>query len=299
MPGSVLRFTFCLIGWLPELAGQEAHIRVRSQLVQVPVSVTAKDGRNVEGLTARDFRVLDDGLERAVTADVFDRGAAHISLVIAIQTSAVPVSAMEEIGRIGAMIQPLVIGRLGEAAVVTFDRDVKWLQDFTRDPRALQRSVKDLKRGSPIETHLLDAVAGIADRMRYREGRKVLLLIAEGHDSGSDTVFDDALDAVERENIEVFGAHYAPDAAAGTRKSKDINVVRALTDATGGSDFRYSKQRGIEKAIENLGVEVHSQYILSFPQPAGEAGIHQISVAVPNRGDVLVRARQAYWTDTQ
>jgi hypothetical protein len=55
----------------------------------VPVSVTDKSGRAEEGLSARDFRLLDDGVPREVTLDTFDTGVAPISLVIAIQTSGI------------------------------------------------------------------------------------------------------------------------------------------------------------------------------------------------------------------
>ncbi len=299
MKGAFLKVKRCaiisviVVCRLPVLAAQEASIRVQARLVQVPVSVTEKDGRIVEGLGARDFRVLDDGVEREIAADVFDSGAARISLAIAIQSSAVPASALATIRRIGSMIQPLVIGRRGEAAVLTFDREVKWLQDFTPDPREIQRAVNGLEKGSPIEAHLLDAVAQAADRMRDREGRKVLLLISESQDGGSDTRLDDAIGAVQREGIEVFAAHYLPHA-----KLKDANAVQALTEATGGRDYPFQKEHSIEKAIENLGVEVHSQYILSFPQPGDAAGMHQITVAVPRRADLHIRSRQAYWTDS-
>lgn len=274
------------------LAAQDAPIRVQSKLVQVPVSVTAKDGRNVEGLAARDFRVLDDGVERTITADVFDGGAARISLAIVVQASAVPATALPEIRRLGSMIEPLVIGRRGEAAVMTFDREVKWLQDFTRDPREIQHAFRSIRNGSPLEAHLFDAVAKAADSLRGREGRKVLLVISDGHDRGSETASDDAVEAVERAGIEVFGARYSPDSP----KQKGRGIVSELADATGGWDYPYRKERGIERAIENLGVEVHSQYILSFPEPGGDDGPHQITVAIQNRADLHVRARQAYWT---
>lgn len=284
-PASVMLLLFAVT-----VAAQDAPIRVQTKLVQVPVSVTTRDGRSIEGLAAHDFRLFDDGVERKITADVFDSGAARISLAIVIQASAVPAPALAEIRGIGSMIEPLVIGRRGEAAVVTFDREVKWLQDFTRDPREIQRAFKSIKNGSPLEAHLFDAIAAAASSMREREGRKVLLVISDGRDRDSETARDDAIEAIERAGIEVFGAHYSP----GSPKPKD-RIIAELADATGGWDYPYLKERGIEKAVENLGVEVHSQYILSFPEPGGDDGVHQITVAVQNRGDLHIRARQAYW----
>ena len=279
-------FVFCLV----RVFAQDPPFRAQSKLVQVPVSVTATDGRTIEGLRARDFRLLDDGLEREITADVFDSGAARISLVVAVQSSAVPASALPEIRRVGSMIQPLVVGRRGEAAVVTFDREVRWLQEFTRDAREIQYAFKSIKNGSPLETHLFDAIAEAADRLRQREGRKVLLVISAGYDQGSSGVRDDVVDAVTRAGIEVFGARYYA-------RLKEPSVVSQLAEATGGRDYPYLKERGIERAIENLGVEVHSQYILSFPEPRIAEGVHQITVAVPKRADLQIRSRQRYWTE--
>jgi len=286
----VSRFSVCLICFLVTLAAQDTPIRVQTKLVQVPVSVTARDGRSIEGLRAHDFRVLDDGEEREISADVFDSGAARISLVIVVQSSAVPASALPEIRRLGSMIQPLVIGRRGEAAVVTFDRKIRWLQDFTRDPRDIQYAFKSVRNGSPIDARLFDAIAEAVDRLRERDGRKVLLVISGGYDQGSDAVRDDVVDAVTRAGIEVFGARYSA-------KLKEPSIISDLAAATGGRDYPYLKERGIEKAIESLGVEVHSQYILSFPEPRVAEGMHQISVAVPSRADLQIRSRQSYWTE--
>ena len=44
-------------------------------------------------------------------------------------------------------------------------------------------------------------------------------------------------------------------------------------------------------------MEAHSQYILSFPQRTNAAGMHQIEVSVPNRGDLHIRSRRTYWAD--
>jgi hypothetical protein len=44
-------------------------------------------------------------------------------------------------------------------------------------------------------------------------------------------------------------------------------------------------------------MEVHSHYILSFPQRTNAAGMHQIEVSVPSRSDLHIRARRTYWVD--
>ena len=100
---------------------------------------------SVDGLAARDFKVLDDGVRQEVTVDDFITGLAPISLAIAIQTSGISTPALTKVRRIGGMIQPLVIGQRGEAAIVTFDSEIKWLQDFTSDDDKIRDAVKKLQ----------------------------------------------------------------------------------------------------------------------------------------------------------
>lgn len=332
----ILRAAVCLIGSLP-IAAQDGPFRVQTKVVQVPVSVTEKNGRNVEGLAARNFRVLDNGVPQEVTLDDFSSDSAPISLAIVIQTSGISKPALAKVRRIGGMIQPLVIGLRGAAAIVTFNSRIQWLQDFTSDDTKIRDAVKNLTAGPGLDqqSRMLDAIAQVANRMQERKGRNLLLLISENRDRGSRIQFEQAMEAVEREGIEIFGAHYSTYASALIAKPKDLpdlsalpelpddplaepappptinflaifsefarlgktNAVQALTRATGGSDYPFLKERGIENAIEKLGVEVHSQYLLSFPQRESTAGIHQIEVSVPNRADLQIRSRRTYWAE--
>jgi VWFA-related protein len=292
--------------------------RVETRVVQVPVSVTDAKGRNVEGLTARDFTVLDDSLPREVVLDTFGAGVAPISLTIAVQSSGISAAALAKIRRIGGLIQPLVIGRRGEAAVVTFDAEIKWPRDFTSDADAIQNAMKSLAAGTPLQARMFDAVMEVATRMKARPGRKILLLVAESRDRGSKAQLGEVLEAVEREGIEVFAASYSAYATAFTAGSGELpppsephyiavfnelarlgktNHLQALTQATGGSEYPFLKQRAIEKAVEKLGVEVHSQYILSFPPSLARQGMHRIDVSMPDRGGLSIRARRAYWAE--
>ena len=238
------------------------------------------------------------------------------------------------IRHIGGMIQPLVIGLRGEAAVVTFDGKIKWVQDFTPDDDKIRDAVKTLKAAAGIDrVRMLDAIVEVADRMQQRKGRKVLLLISESRDRGSETVFRQSMELVERQGIEVFGAHYSAYSTTLFAKPKDLpdapprpvaspdpsdwpdsppgvdilailaelgrlgktNAIEALTRVTGGSDYPFLNERDIEKAIKKLGEEVHGQYILSFPQRENSTGIHEIEVLAPNHGDIVIRSRRTYW----
>jgi VWFA-related protein len=289
------------------LLAQDRTFRTDIRVVQVPVTVTNQAGANIDGLKAGDFSVLDNGAERQFTLDTFGTGVAPISLAIAIQTSGISKPAIAKIRRIGGMIQPLVTGRRGEVAVLTFDDEIDWRLNFTSDADVLQKVIKKIDTGGPMQARMLDAAVDVADAMKDRKGRRVLLLISETKDRGSHAKLEQAIAAVEREGIEVFAATYSAQAASWganylaiftemARLGKTNHAI-ALTQATGGANYPFLRERGVEKAIENLGVDVHAQYILSFPQPPGAEGMHRIDVSLPNRSDLRIRSRRAYWAE--
>ena len=75
------------------------------------------------------------------------------------------------------------------------------------------------------------------------------------------------------------------------------NPVELFTKGTGGSEFGFVKQRGLEDAIQRIGEELHSQYVVTYsPNNKLEGGFHQILVEVEGRPDVKrVLTRPGYW----
>lgn len=308
----------CLAGQAQEPVRPPDIFRVESKVVQVPVIVTDKLGRNINALRAADFEVLDNGVPQTVTLDDFSSGLPPISLVVAVQCSRTSQLALPDIRRIAAMIQPLITGARGEAAVLAFDREIRWVQDFTRNEEKIYDAMKSLKTGAG-GARIFDALTEAAERLSPRKGRKVMLLISQSNDSGSHIKLKDAIQTAERDGIEIFAAHYSAYAMSWIARSEDFpdkptldqmfytelarlgsaNHSKALAFATGGVDYSFARQQGLDKAIEQLGAEVHSQYILSFPQHEDTPGVHRIGVSIPGREDLRIRARLSYWVEQE
>ena len=65
--------------------------------------------------------------------------------------------------------------------------------------------------------------------------------------------------------------------------------------ATGGSHLSTYKNRSIEKAIDEIGGELHSQYTVGYaPSDANDIGYHEIKVDV-DRKNLKVRTRPGYY----
>lgn len=73
------------------------------------------------------------------------------------------------------------------------------------------------------------------------------------------------------------------------------HALEIAATATGGEHLATFKDRSIEKAIDEIGGELHSQYSLTYsPQGTDDFGYHEIKVQV-SRKNLKVRARPGYY----
>ncbi len=202
------------------LIAQNSQFGVRSRLVLVPVNVTDPAGRGVDGLEAPDFVLLDEGRPRKVSVDTADTGVAPIALVVAVQSSGISAAVLEKARDIGVMIQSLVTGERGCAALLSFDERVSWIQDCTNDANALQRAFWELRPGEHKAAHMLDAVQASVERLsRFGGHRRVLLLISESRDRGSEASLGAAAVAAQSAGVTVYAATYSAFKTAFTSKA--------------------------------------------------------------------------------
>jgi VWFA-related protein len=325
------------------IGAQEPQFDAQSRLVMIPVTVADKKGRFVDGLEPSDFVVLDNGRRQDAIVDTIATGVAPIALVVAVQSSGISYAALEKIQKIGPMIQPLITGERGHAAVIAFDEDVTLLQDFTGDPDAITRAFHRLRPGDEKSARMLDAVDQSVRRLSERRNvRRVLLLISESRDRGSEDEFDPVAVRAQAAGVAIYAATYSAFKTAFTTKPSnrndgvdrpplpsrepesppgrervpiappeqrlDIlggiselkrlgkpNTTQELAKKTGGAIFAFTRQRGLEDAIEKLGGELHAQYVLSFVPEDRSPGYHPLEVRIRREGDYRIRARPGYW----
>jgi len=73
--------------------------------------------------------------------------------------------------------------------------------------------------------------------------------------------------------------------------------AQAFTYFTGGRVYNFASERGLEKAIEDIGLDLNSQYVLSYAptkDTSSEPGFHNIRVTVDRPG-LQIRTRVGYW----
>ena len=143
--------------------------------VVVPVLVRDRDGNIVDGLQPPQFHLWDNGKEQQIHVDVT---AEPISLVIAIESSLRVESILSQIKKLGSLIQPLLLGQQGEAAILAFDSRLRVMQDFTSDPDKIKAGIDKITAGS-TQSRMIDAVERSVYMLRRRPkgNRKIILLV--------------------------------------------------------------------------------------------------------------------------
>jgi len=331
--------------------GKDVIGSVTTHIVVTPVTVTDRAGNVVNNLTPKDFRLTDNGKVQVITEDI----AVHpISMVIAVQANAEVEKMLPAIQKVGSAISAQILGDDGEAAVIEFDHRIQTLSDFSSDPDKLSAALKKLKPGSGT-SRLNDATIEGIDLLKTRPvgRRRILLLIAESRDNGSELKARAVLSQAEFADVVIYaidiskfvasvtaspsasrsvldtrppGAVYAQGPTGGVETPTTISQnnmgnwtplvkdvfdlakgifipppLEVYTTYTGGREYAFKSQRELERAISDLGEELHSQYLLTYvpdKETQSEAGYHNIVVQVL-RPYMKVRARDGYyWAGT-
>ena len=208
-------------------------IKTNVPLVLIPVTVTDRKGNSIDGLGVEDFLLTDDGARQNVRMDTSDTVLAPVSLVVAVQCSGISAAVLAKINKVGGMIQPLITGDKGQAAVVAFDDDVRVFQDFTSNSTKIRVAFERIQPRVIRKGHMYDAVAESVKLLETRQEnrRRILLLLSESRDRGSKLKLADVVEQVQRAGVTVYPATYSAQATAWTAKPEDSPSM------PGGGDY--------------------------------------------------------------
>lgn len=198
-------------------------VRTTVTNIVAPVLVTNRNGEIVDGLQPNQFHLFDNGKEQNIQVDVSYQ---PISLVVAIQCTARIESILPQIKHLGALI-PNVIGTQGEAAVVAFDGRLRTMQDFTNDPDKIKVAIDKINAGSS-GARMIDAVDRGVYMLKRRaaNNRKIVMLVSETRDEGSETRLKEALIDVNLTNVLVYAVDITQLAVRLTERPPDPGPTR-------------------------------------------------------------------------
>jgi Ca-activated chloride channel family protein len=289
----------------PAAPPDEEVVRVRTDLVVVPLYVTDGRGRRVPGLAQNDFLVSDNG--RPVEASYFAAGAEHVGLLFLLDAS----GSTREIVTQQRETALALFSRFGErsrVAVIQFrERPEPWLP-FTRDLRAV-RAAFHVAPLADRRTAIFDAALA-AVRAYRSEGadpaeRRIVVLFSDGLDTASSAPPASVVEEARAAGVSFYVIHiplYEPrDGRLAPRRP--ARGFRELAEKTGGQFFVVGDARSSldPRAEYDLGPifraiaeDLRSQYVIGYHAAAagGQPGTHRVDVRLAPPLDRKLRVRQ-------
>jgi len=196
-------------------------ITVDTEIVSIPVKVSDRQGRFIDGLTKESFQIFEDNVPQEIALFSNEQQPFTVALILDMSYSA-KFKAPEIQNAALAFINEL--RPRDKVLIVSFDREVHVLSAPTSDRQALQRAIKNTKIG--FGTSLYEAVdLVINEKLKKIGGRKAIVLFTDGVDSSSRTAndFNNLSDALELDAL-IYPIQYDTFAAVQAMKDKPVVV---------------------------------------------------------------------------
>ena len=289
------------------LPGQdEPTISVNVNVVNVLATVRKKNGEIVRDLSKDDFSIAENG--RRQTIQYFSRETdLPLTLGLMVDTSMSQRKVMSaERGASGRFLEQILRPK-DRVFIMQFDMSVQLKQEPTSSFKDLDDALayvdtptrRELESQVGGGTLLYDAVVNASrDIMQTKTGRKALVLLTDGVDTGSEATITDAIDAAQRADTLVYSILFSdsgayPFAVLGPGGK---GVLMRISHETGGGFFEVTKSLNLDQIFARIQDELRSEYSLGFVSdlPVRISEFRKLQVATDKNG-LIVQARDRYW----
>lgn len=307
-------------------------VRVTSNLVVVPVSVTDERGEPVQGLKAMDFRLEEEGRAQEI-AQVGDAEQVPLDIAILFDVSSSVGGRFAFEQEAAARFLKQVLKPIDRAAVFRIEGKPLLEQQLASAEIA---SAKLLKIPAPTKstpTAFYDSTVAAARYLAANapgRHRRVIVVISDGDDNFSDRVREGevedaralnrgeklpaganarqqathrkALVEVQREVQRADAVFYSINPSGGglkfnPRGTRAQEGMQQLAASTGGTSFAPEQLEELEDIFRRIAAELRAQYLLQYysNSDAPNGKFLSIRVRTPTRPEARVRARQGYY----
>ncbi len=205
----ILLITLCLAFLNLAIFAQDTNndiIKVNTALVNIPVIVSDRNGRNIAGLQVQNFAVFEDGKQQKIEYFVSEESPINVALLL--DTSR---STQQVLGKIKSAAKEFLkqLQPTDKAMIVTFDNDVQILNELTSDRKTLEKAIKKAEIGESVGTVLHDAVYDVVNKKFANvKGRKAIIMLTDGKDFGSNVGKSDLLHQLEESDTLIYSIFY-------------------------------------------------------------------------------------------
>ena len=309
-PAPLLAFLAALVAVAPpRVAAQEEQPTFKAEVKVVNVLATVRDKRGafIRDLGKDEFSVLENGRAQAIR--YFSRETdLPLTLGVMIDTSLSQKRVMEA-ERIASysFLEHVLREKKDQVFIMQFDLSPILRQELTSSflklSEALERvdvpSMNDLRSQTGGGTMLYDAMLKASrEIMQKQTGRKALIVLTDGVDTGSEATIMDAIEAAQRADTLIYSILFSDEGYYGifSGGADGRAVLMRMSRETGGGFFEVSKKQSLDGIFAQIQEELRSQYNIGYEsdQPVSVSEWRKLQVTTHRKG-LAVQARGRYW----
>ena len=278
-------------------------LRVDVGMVMVETVVRGLDGNILQGLTAGDFRVFEDGVELPVRH--FSRDELPLAVALVVDRSGSEASYMPELRRAAdATLSNLKAEDM--VALFSFSAEPTLVEELTTDRARVSKSLRKIRPGGPTNiVAALDAAASyLAAAAPAR--RRAIIMISDNQNDGWNGRRQRRLIELLLETQTTVYSLRTPgrnNPLGGWKMAMPLEpLVRLVTTETGGEILDARAIGSLTRALEQIVQQFKLRYTIGFsPAPSEEDGLlRTIEVRLADRfGDAernyTIRHRKGYY----
>jgi len=276
------------------LSAWAADIRVDSNLVLIPVSVTDPKNHPVTGLRREDFRVFEGKAEQTLMQ--FAREDAPVSVGIVFDASG---SMLDKLAQSREAVARFLetAGPRDEFFLVNFSATAEIAVPFTGDAGTIQNRL--LYTGPQGRTSLLDAIGLALQYMKNAANpRRALLVISDGGDNHSRFTESEIRRRVREADVWIYaigigghGAIMLPE------ENRGDTLMQGIAEESGGRLFAARNAAEMPEIARSIGLELRNQYLIGYrPANLARGGKYQkVQVKVVDGRALRVTWRPGYF----
>jgi VWFA-related protein len=302
---------------LQEPAGNPSEtLQLNVNLVDAYFSVRDKGGF-VLGLGKADCQVYEDHKLQTIRNLTQEKNL-PLTIGILLDTSGSQQRVLPLEQQSGARFLKQVLTPKDEAFLISFDVNVDLLSDYTNSAPALTRAINQASintasssagipgiGGGPMPTRnprgtlLYDAVYLAAhDKLQSQAGRKILVLLTDGGDQGSQETLKSAEEAAQKANtilyVILIADHPFTD-TFGTSYSGKAQMEQLARDTGGRVIDVGNNGHKLEDAFDQIQNELRTQYLLSYTPANKQADGKYRKLEIDCGKGLTVQARKGYY----
>ena len=298
----------CACGGAARAQDDGDEVRLDSDLVTLDLVVTDAKGDYVTDLKQSEIRLFEDGQPHGI--DFFGASSQRepnrpLACVLALDLSGSITKQEVAVQREAAQRFVGLVRPESLFAVVGFNHEVRVVQKFTSDPKAVGKAfdrVGETGGSTRIFDTLDQAVTMLSKAPVARGGRRlrrVVVVITDGYDSASTIAPLELIRRASAAGVTIYSItlpSYMATLAGGRERVLTILDAHGVVPATGGMDFS-ADRRDYEAIFRAIAEEVAAGYQLAFyPSEAKrrDGKFHPVRVEVTRPGLKIRASRNGY-----